>query len=452
MKRRDFFGSVAAVGVSGAASALAEPVAPQSKFKAGAYKAIPDKISGLLLEDLRRDYHDRLFNQYLPFWEKGGYDSENGGFMCELYDDGRVQNDQKDIWYQGRGVWVYSFLYNNLDRNPKWLEIAKKSRDFMVKYMHRGDGTWVNTVNRRGKRVKGIGQGSDRDIYGAMFAAAGLIQYYRAAGHEEDLELARKSILKSVERYENPEYEGVSLSGYGKRGLRAQGHSFMFVWVLPQILEIDDDPKLDALAREHLDHIMNHFWNDDYGISNEKLNHDYSRIPSVAAKTAPGHTIETQWMAMVEAIREKNGTLFYILKNRARRMIELSWDYIFEGIGDTEYNVFDTPERCAGPVWDIKTMWAHTEVLVATLMTLEYTGDVWAKEWYERARAFTLRTMPTECGVWRQAVDRYGKNKKRRGISIYRKGNFHQPRCFMMNMLSLDRMIKNGGKLTPFPL
>ena len=82
---------------------------------------------------------------------------------------------------------------------------------------------------------------------------------------------------------------------------------------------------------------------------------------------------------------------------------------------------------------------------------LEYTGESWAKDWYDRARAFTLKTMPVpEHGVWRQAVDRFGKDVKRVGISTKRKDNFHQARMLMVNLLSLNRMIGNRGKTTPF--
>jgi mannose/cellobiose epimerase-like protein (N-acyl-D-glucosamine 2-epimerase family) len=87
-------------------------------------------------------------------------------------------------------------------------------------------------------------------------------------------------------------------------------------------------------------------------------------------------------------------------------------------------------------------MWAHCEILIACMMILEHTGEVWAKEWYERTRAYVLRTMAnTGHGVWRQAVDRKGRNIDRVGVSTKRKGNFHQPRMLMMNLLSLDRMI-----------
>ncbi|MHB9027320.1 MAG: AGE family epimerase/isomerase [Candidatus Latescibacterota bacterium] len=451
MKRRTFFGSAMTAGLAGATSAFGAPVALQKPYTMGTYESIPRRIAGMSLEELRNAYRDRLFKQYLPFWEKGAYDRENGGFMCYVHDDGRVENFQKDIWYQGRGIWTYAFIYNHIDKNPKWLEMARKTRDFTVKNMHRGDGTWHQAVSRTGKPEESIGQGNPNDIYGAMFTAGGLIQLYKATGNEEDLKLARQSILKAAELYENPNYTGVRIPGENKTGLRSQGHSFMMVWVLPQLLEFHQDSRLDELAREHLDHILNHYWNSDYGISNETMYHDYTRIPSHAATTSPGHTVETQWMAMTEALREKNRTAFNTLKDRTRRMIELSWDYIFDGMGDSRYYVFDTPEHPAGPVFDMKTMWAQVEITIATMMTLEYTGEVWAKEWYERSREWTWRVMSTDCGVFRQAVDRYGVNKVRPGIPATRRDNFHEPRYYLMNILALERMIRNKGKLTPFP-
>ncbi|MFC1608404.1 AGE family epimerase/isomerase, partial [Candidatus Latescibacterota bacterium] len=420
-----------------------------TNYKRLGLKLLPEKIAGLRYDELRDDYRSRIFDQYLPFWEKGGYDLVRGGFVTELRDDGSVQTDEKYIWYQGRGIWVYSYIYNNIDKNRKWLDIANKSRDFMVKHMYNGDGLWKQMVNADGSPKQRSDQGSSKDIYGPMFAAAGLVQLYKAGGNEKDLELAKASILKSVERYESPNYEGVIVDG--KPG-RSQGHSFMMIWTITQLLKIDNDSRFLEIIQEHVDHVMNDFWNLDYGISNETLNHDYSRIPTQAGSFSPGHTIEVLWMVMHETLRNGNGTTFYRCKNRIRRVLEMGWDYVFEGLGDTRYHVFANEDHAAGGVFDIKTMWAHTEVLIATMLTLEYTGDVWALEWYERARAFTHRAMTTDHGVWRQAVDRFGVDKKRNGISIYRKGNFHQPRYMLYNLESIERIIKNNGKLTPFPL
>ena len=179
------------------------------EYPSTVFTKIPERIAGMTLLELRDDYKDRIFKQYLPFWEKGGYDSESGGFMCELNDDGSVANDEKYIWYQGRGIWVYSYLYNNFGGNKEFLEIATKSRDFLLKYMYLGDGKWRNSVNRQGNPVvTTAGQGSDKDIYGALFAAAGLIELYKATGNKDDLDIAIKSIWSSVKAYENPGLRG----------------------------------------------------------------------------------------------------------------------------------------------------------------------------------------------------------------------------------------------------
>ena len=445
-------GSSLTGGLSGVIAVHADQTAPLLRYNPGVFPTLPETIGGMTLQELDSDYHDRLFSQYLPFWDRGGYDPENGGFMCELYDDGTVQNDEKFIWYQGRAVWVYSFLYNNFGKDRRFLEIARKTKDFMVERMYRGGGKWYDSVNRAGKPVVSTGQGTSDDIYGAMFAAAGLIEYYRAVGDDRDLELAKTCIGESMKAYENPGYTGITIGGIDRTGLRTQGHSFMVVWILTQLLSFYNDPAMEKLQREHVGHIMNHFWNTDYGIVNENLYHDYSRIPDHDRYMMTGHSLETLWIILNEALRIRDRELFAMAKNRFRRLVEMSWDYVFEGCGTTAYYVFDTPDHGTGPDFSLKDMWTHTEILIGCMTILEYTGEVWAKEWYERARAYVLMTMAnTGIGIWRQAVDRFGVNAKRPGISIYRKCNFHQPRCLMMNMLSLDRLIRNNGRITPFP-
>ncbi len=441
MKRRRFLGAAIAAGLGSCVSAGARLSAMPVERLSAIGKEGNIGFARTSLEDLLEDCRLQLFDRYLPFWERGGFDERNGGVMCYLYDDGSVENDRKDIWYQGRAIWVYSFLYNNIDPNPKWLEIARKLRDFMVAHMHLGDGTWLDTVDRLGNSTDSIAIDRSNNIYGALFAASGLVQYAKATNSEEDLDLARRSIRKAVERYEDPQHRGIVAPGLDLAGLRAQGCSFMMVWLIPQLLELDRDPWFASLVSEHLDLLANKYWNSDYGISNEILLHDYSRPSSLAGWMVPGHSIEAQWMAMAEALREGNTALADLLKERMRRLIEMSWDYVFDGTCDTEYNVFASEGHPAGPALGIKTMWAQTEVSIGCMMAWERTGEIWAQEWFERSWQFLQRTMTTGHGVWRQAVDRQGKDMQRPGISIYRKGNFHQPRCLMMLILMLQRIL-----------
>jgi len=306
------------------------------------FDVLPNRIAGMSLEELRDDYRERLFNHYLPFWDQGGYDEEPGGFTCELNDDGSVFNDEKSIWYQGRAVWVYSFLYQHFGKNERFLEIAQKTKEFMVRHMHLGGGRWNDKVRRDGTIVTG----PSKNVYGSLFAAAGLAEYYLVAQDPGDLDLAKQSIWAAVRMYDDADYGDTHTTQYTavkipQTGIRSQGHSMVLVWILSRLLTCHEDARLEQLQRQHVDMIMRRFWNPEYGIANEYLHHDYSRI----------------------------------------------------------------------------------------LKTMANTGH----------------------GVWRQAVDRRGKDLKRVGISTKRKGNFHQPRCLMLNLLSLERMIDNAGKLTPFP-
>ena len=279
---------------------------------------------------------------------------------------------------------------------------------------------------------------------GHFFAAVGLIQFAQATGSDEDLQLAKKTIRKAVERYEDPGYAGITVPDTDGTGLRAQGHSFMFTWVVPQLLQIDSDPWFESLGKEHLDLIADRFWNPEFGISNETLFHDYSRIPTLADQMVPGHSIETQWMSVAAATQSGDESRATVLRDRMRRLIEMSWDYPFGGIGDTDYRVFanESSGLGPGPEFKIKAMWAQAEVLVGTMQVLADTGDRWALDWYEKTWKYVQRTMTTESGIWRQAVDRFGNGIDRPGISIYRKGNFHQPRCLMMNLLQVERMME----------
>jgi len=426
------------------------PGATSCSDRFAASGSMPVKIAGMTLEELKNDYKQRIFNQYLPFWEKGGFDEEFGGFMCELNDDGSVVKDEKSIWYQGRGIWVYSFLFNNFGKEKKFLKIAEKTRDFLVNKMYLNNGQWRESVNRQGVPIESsVSQGTGKDIYGALFSAAGLIELYKATHNKEDLEIALTSIRESVNRYDSPYYEGITVPGIESKGLRTLGHSFMFVWLLTNLLSFYEDPELEKLLNEHVNHIINDFWNSEYGINNENLFHDYTRLPGHETVMYSGHYMEALWMLLDEALLKKDMQLFNTVKTRIRHHIEMTWDYVFEGMGTENYYVFRKGDKGPGPELDSKVMWAHTEILVATMTIFEYTGEIWAKEWYERARKFCLKNYAnTSTGVWRQAVDRFGKDQERPVVSIYRKGNFHQIRFMMMNLLSIERMIRNDNKIS----
>lgn len=305
MHRRDFL----AAGVA---------LATGHAFASGAKSAddaatprTPERIAEVTLAQLRDDYYDRLFNQYLPFWEKGGVDRRHGGFLCELNDDGSVASDEKYIWYQGRGIWVYSLLYNEFGRDRRWLEIARQARDFMVKHMYAGGGKWNQKVRRDGALLEGLGE----NVYGWLFAALGLMEYHRAAGQQEDLDLAKESLWAALRAYDDPNYTDTHTMLYtgldvDPRGLRSQGHSMVTIATLTGLLARHRDPRLEEIQQRHVELVMRKFWNPEHRIVNEFLRHDFSRAPGADAHMLAGHSVETLWIVMAEALRRGGRKLF----------------------------------------------------------------------------------------------------------------------------------------------
>ncbi|MBN2216964.1 MAG: AGE family epimerase/isomerase [Pirellulales bacterium] len=412
------------------------------------------EIAGMSLTGLRNDYHDRLFRQYLPYWEHGAIDRRHGGIICELNVDGSVSNSVKNIWYQGRGIWVYSFLHNQFGGDPKWRDTANMIHDFVLRHMYAGHGRWHENVSQNGVPI----DGALPLVLSGLYVAEGLLEHYRAFGNRGDLALARETVVTAARQYESPDYNNTmstyTVATVPARGLRTLAHSLVFLRVLSQWPEEDVDDEIESARDEHLDAIMNRFWHPGYGILTEMLLHDYARFPRYEGCMYSGHALAAMWIVLHEAVRRKNRDLFVLAANRFRRLIEISWDDVFGGCGSEDFMVFELPEHHHGQRLDIKTMWAQCEAMIGCMTVFEYTGHAWAKEWYSRIREFALRTMPCEvAGVWRQAVDRLGNDHVRAeyGISDKRRDNYHQARYLMLNLQSLERMLKNQAVPIPFP-
>lgn len=452
MKRRSFF-THAATGTGAALLASCTSKTPEAGMPDDTPHT-PLKLAGMSIEDLRDDYRKRLFDRYLPFWDNGAFDDDIGGVMCNLNDDGTVAEDEKFIWFQGRSLWVYAYLYNNFGQDRRWLERAVKMRDFIVTYMNAGNGRWYERMNRDGS----VREGVSKSLYGWAFIAEGLQELYQARGDERDLAISRETLKAMRDEYESPMFGGVAnLGGYPETmdftGHRAQGIHMCFLNILRQMLQHTDDEELKALQREQVDIIMKRFYNPEFGLTNEYLHHDWSRIQGYDDYMLVGHSIEVQWMLMLEAVRLKDSMLFESSKNLIRRYIEMGWDYVFDGLGATHFYVFDGENRTREKLYGVKEGWAHTEVLIALMHVIEYSGEEWATLWYNRAHAYIMERFDTPCGVWKQSINRYGGEvdqslKIRSRWHPTRKDNFHQPRALMMNLLSLERMIQNKGAIT----
>ena len=81
--------------------------------------------------ELAAQYRRALLDDVVPFWERHSLDRDHGGYFTCLDRDGTVFDTDKFIWLQARQVWLFSMLYNRLERRPQWLATAEHGAAFL---------------------------------------------------------------------------------------------------------------------------------------------------------------------------------------------------------------------------------------------------------------------------------------------------------------------------------
>jgi len=206
-------------------------------------------------------------------------------------------------------------------------------------------------------------------------------------------------------------------------------------------MRADDD--LEKVADRCIDAITKHHYNPEFGLINELLNHDLTRPTDEYAQLVyTGHSIENLWMLMFEATRRRDKKLFETCAAWFKRHVEIAWDDVYGGVFRNLQNV----ER---NVWLVdKVLWLQEEVLIGSLFIYEQTGAEWAKGMFERMYKYVLEKYPLRSHgspLWMFASDR--KVTYEAFLKMPKRvENFHHPRHLMLNLLSIERMMKRTDR------
>ncbi len=394
------------------------------------------------LPSLRAKYRKDLFDDYLPFHMKYVVDPKYGGFLCTVTPKGELAGEGKRIWFEGRGTWVFSFLYNNLAREQQYLDVAARSvKLFMALKPSDPDAFWPAMITRDGK----TDGPPETQLYGDLFLAEGLAEFSKATGERAYWDEAREIVLKCVRRYDSPDYcPEIGATYLGPNARPFPGARILGVWMVPirsttQMLSMRADAELQKIADRCIDSILNFHLNPRFGLLNELINHDRSRPQNEYEQLVyAGHAIETLWMVLHEAIRRQDWALFDRTRLIFQRHCEVAKDRVYGGLFRNLTNVDQN-------TWTMdKTLFPHQEALIGSMCLIEQTGDPWAAQFYAELDRYTREKFPMHrigSPLWQVQ----GNRQVDMDPHMKRAENYHHPRFLMLNLLAVERLIARKG-------
>ena len=374
------------------------------------------------LTEWRDSYKNDLLNDIMPFWMRNGLDRVNGGVYTCLDRDGSLIDTTKSVWFQGRFAFVCSFAYNNVDKNPEWLQAAKSTIEFIENHCIDTDGRMFFEVTADGRPLR-----KRRYVFSETFAAIAMAEYSKASGDENYARKALK-LFNDIRHF-------ISTPGYMEpkycETFKAKGHSIVMILIntASRIREVIDAPELDAQINESIESLMD-FMKDEYKALLETVGPNGEFIDTCNGRMInPGHCIETAWFLLEEA---KHRGWEKELTERALRILDWSWEWGW----DRQYGGIINFRDCRNlPVQeysqDMKFWWPQTEAIIATLYAYEATRDEKYLIMHKQISEWTYAHFPDkEYGEWYGYLHRDGTVAQPAKGNIF-KGPFHIPRMMI---------------------
>lgn len=327
-------------------------------------------------------YKRELLENCLPFWLEHSQDKEYGGYFSCLNRDGSVYDTDKFIWLQGREVWMFAMLYNNVEKNQQWLDCAIQGAEFLKKFGHDENWDFYFSVNQEGRPLV-----QPYNIFSNTFACMAFAQLAKATGNGEYAQIARRIFERILERRSNP--KGQWCKAYP--GTRPMKDFALPMIICNMALEIEDILEDKSVLEQTIDtclhEVFDVFYQPELGCMLENVSSvDGAPVDCFEGREInPGHDLEALWFMMNLGVRRGDKALIEKCVEIALRVIKRGWDKEFGGI----YYFLDVkgvPQQKLE--WDQKLWWVHIESAIAMLKGYQLTGNEKCLEWFLKLDAY----------------------------------------------------------------
>jgi N-acylglucosamine 2-epimerase len=369
-----------------------------------------------------------------------------GGLLTCIADDGEILSTDKWMWSQWRAVWVFSGVYTQLGRETRWLDRARE----LIEFCRRGGwdenaGGWALVVDRAGRILRG-----QESIYTDAFAVYGLVEYHRASGDSEALNLAMRTADAALLKIAGPRDALPHFPYTIPAGGKSHGIPMIWSLILAELGTVANDDRYLRVAAEMADEIFRDFYRPSRDLLLEFVRIDGSELPPPeGTAVVPGHAIEEMWFQIQLAAlspqpaRRNDECVRLILRH-----LEIGWDH--QRGGGIRLAVDAAGRDVVG--WrfaDAKLWWPQTEALYAVLLAWERSGNAVFLEWYERIWQLCLdHYVDWQNGEWRQKLDRDFKPLVET-VALPVKDPFHLPRSLLLQLELLDRLANQNSSAGP---
>lgn len=379
---------------------------------------------------LKEFYHKHLFESVLPFWENSQLiDEEDGGFITSVDREGKVYNEDKSVWFQGRCLWTFSKLCNVYGVKEKWAKAADNGAKFIKQHCIDTDGRMFFTVTKKGEPLR-----KRRYFFSESFLVVGFAEYYLLRKNQEDLNLAEKYFNLMYEIYRDPSKDPFKITpkeNAAIRSLHSNANPMVLVSSAQTLRRVTGKTEYyDCIIRSIIEDMITLHYKEDLRCVLETVYADGSILDNPVGRTInPGHTIENSWFLMNYANQTGDKLLMEQALNMLNWSLEIGWDTEFGGI----YYFRDVYGRsCEQLEHDMKLWWVHNEALIATLAAYKLTGEEKYAVWYDKLHSYIFSHFPDETyGEWYGYLHRDGTVSHTQKGSLW-KGPYHLLRCLIL--------------------
>ena len=391
------------------------------------------------MKEIYEKFKSELLDSCAPFWLKYARDDEYGGILNCVDRFGKVYSDDKSVWMQGRAGWMYSYLYNNIEKRAEYLDFAKSCIDFATAHCIDSDGRMFFTVTRDGRPLR-----KRRYWFSESFYAIACAEYFMASGDAEYLEKARKYYSLILGIYRDPSTDPFKITpktDAGTRDMRSLAEPMILLNVSSIMRDADAGNAwiYDGAITDLISDIRR-FYKPEYHALFESVRASDGGVELSSAPCRvinPGHDIECSWFLLEEGKKRGDAELISLAAQIFDDAFARGWDKEYGGILYFK-DVLGLPVEAYEH--DMKLWWPHNEATIASLMLYLETRDEKYKKIFDTVVDYEFTHFSdSEYGEWFGYLRRDGKPTEPPCKGHTYKGPFHVMRMLAKCMTLIEK-------------